>query len=251
MHEGPVSAQLGLGGWPSVAERVMVERDIALAEYEGGAIQLQHISAAESLPAIAAAKEKIKAGDCREGFSVTAEATPHHLCLTDEEVRSLDPGRFKMNPPLREESDRQALIDALNDGTLDCIATDHAPHAPEGKRVPFEQADFGVTGLEVAFAALHTELVLPGRVKLETLIERLTAGAEHFEVPRPTLAIGSEANIALCDLALEWTVDPEQRESRSANCWANGRRLTGRPVVTVAAGQVAYRLRSFSMGIAA
>ena len=250
VHEGPVSAELGLAGWPSVAERIMIERDIALAEYEGAAIQLQHVSAAESLPAIAAAKLRIAAGDAPEGFSVTAEATPHHLCLTDEEVRALDPSRFKMNPPLREESDRAALIAALRDGTLDCIATDHAPHAREDKQVPFEEAAFGVTGLEVAFAALHTELVLPGVIELALLIERLGAGAEHFEVPRSSLAPGSEANIAVCDLALEWTAGREGYESRSDNCWADGRKLTGRPVVTVAAGQVAYRLRSFSMGIA-
>ena len=250
MHEGPVSAELGLAGWPSVAERIMIERDIALAEYEGAAIQLQHVSAAESLPSIAQAKLKMAAGDAPEGFSVTAEATPHHLCLSDEEVRTLDPSRFKMNPPLREESDRLALIEALKDGTLDCIATDHAPHSAEDKQVPFEQAAFGVTGLEVAFAALHTQLVMPGVIGLDLLIDRLGAGAEHFEVPRSSLAPGSEANIALCDLTMEWTAGREGYESRSRNCWADGMKLTGRPVVTLAAGQVAYRLRSFSMGIA-
>lgn len=250
MHEGSVSAELGLAGWPTVAERIMIERDIALAEYEGGAIQLQHVSAAESLPAIAGAKMRMAAGDAADGFSVTAEATPHHLCLTDEEVRSLDPSRFKMNPPLREESDRQALIEALKDGTLDCIATDHAPHSAEEKQVPFEQAAFGVTGLEVAFAALHTDLVLPGTIDLGLLVERLGAGAEHFGVPRSSLSVGSEANIAVCDLGMEWVAGRDGYESRSNNCWADGRKLTGRPVVTVAAGQVAYRLRSFSMGIA-
>jgi dihydroorotase len=250
MHEGAVSAELGLAGWPSVAERVMVERDIALAEYEGGQIQLQHISAAESLEAIAAAKRRAAEGRVAEGTSITAEVTPHHLCLTDEEVRSLDATRFKMNPPLREEGDRQALIAALKDGTLDCIATDHAPHIAEDKRVPFERAAFGVTGLEVAFAALHTELVLPGLIGLDLLVEKLGAGGEFFGVPRSSLAPGSEANIALCDLEMEWTAGDEGYESRSSNCWADGRRLRGRPVVTVAAGQVAYRLRSFSLGIA-
>lgn len=250
MHEGTVSAQLGLTGWPSVAERIMVERDIALAEYEGGAVQIQHVSAAETLVAIAAAKQRLERGDGAEGTSITAEVTPHHLCLTDEEVRSLDAGRYKMNPPLRTEADRQALIEALRDGTIDCIATDHAPHSAEEKYVPFEQAAFGVTGLEVAFATLYTELVLPGLIGLDLLIDRLSVGGEPFGVSRASLAIGSPANIALCDLQTEWQVGEHGYESRSANCWADGRRLTGRPVVTIAAGQVAYRLRSFSMGIA-
>lgn len=250
MHEGAVSAVLGLGGWPSVAERIMVERDIALAEYEGGSIQIQHVSAAETVVAIAAAKERCRSGDVAEGTSITAEVTPHHLCLTDEDVRSLDAGRYKMNPPLRTEADRQALITALRDGTFDCIATDHAPHSAEEKEVPFEQAAFGVTGLEVAFAALYTELVMPGLIGLDLLIDRLGSGGEPFGLPRASLAIGSPANIALCDLEMEWLVGEHGYESRSTNCWADGRRLTGRPVVTVAAGQVAYRLRSFSMGIA-
>lgn len=250
MHEGAVSAQLGLAGWPSPAERVMVERDIALAEYEGGQIQLQHLSAAESVAAVAAAKERIARGDVAAETSITAEASPHHLCLTDEEVRSLDAERFKMNPPLREESDRQALIDGLRDGTIDCIATDHAPHSVEEKRVPFEEAAFGVTGLEVAFAALHTELVLPGLIGLDLLIDKLGAGGEAFGVPRASLAVGSTANIALCDLGLKWRAGENGYESRSSNCWADGRELTGRPVVTIADGQIAYRLRSFSLGIA-
>ncbi|HZK16004.1 MAG TPA: dihydroorotase [Solirubrobacterales bacterium] len=248
MHEGEVSAILGLAGIPAASERVQVERDIALAEFEGGRIHLQHLSCAESVAAVRAAKARIAAGETPEGFAVTAEATPHHLCLTDEAVRSLDPARFKMNPPLRSEADRQALLEGLRDGTVECVATDHAPHAPEDKQVPFEQAAMGVTGLEVAFAALHTELVLGGAIGLELLVDRLAGGAEPFGIARPSLAVGSEANVALCDLGMEWVPGAEGYESRSTNCWCDGRRLTGRPVVTLAAGRIAYRLRSFSVG---
>jgi len=243
MHEGPVSAALGLAGIPSVSESTMIARDAALAAYEGARIHVQHLSAAESVDAVRTAKAA--------GVRITCEASPHHLCLTDEAVRSLDPRRFKMNPPLRAEADRQALIEGLRDGTIDCVATDHAPHAAEEKEVPFEQAAMGVTGLETAFAALHSELVLPGTIELSLLVERLAGGAEPFGIERPTLAPGSEANIALCDLGAEWTVGEEGYESRSQNSWCAGLELTGRVLMTLAGGQVAYRLRSFSLGVAA
>lgn len=242
MHEGPVSAALGLTGIPSVSESTMIARDAALAGYEQGRIHVQHLSAAESVEAVRAAKAA--------GVQISCEASPHHLCLTDEELRSLDPRRFKMNPPLRSEADRQALIAGLRDGTIECIATDHAPHALEEKEVPFEQAAMGVTGLETAFAALHTELVLPGAIDLGLLIERLAGGAAPFDLERPTLEPGNEANIALCDLSAKWTVGEEGYESRSQNSWCAGRELTGRVLMTVAGGQVAYRLRSFSLGVA-
>ncbi|HEX5929076.1 MAG TPA: dihydroorotase [Solirubrobacterales bacterium] len=243
MHEGPVSAALGLAGVPSVSESTMIARDAALAAYEGARIHVQHLSAAESVEVVRAAKAA--------GVQISAEASPHHLCLTDEAVRSLDPRRHKMNPPLRAESDRQALIAALRDGTIECVATDHAPHQAEEKEVPFEQAAMGVTGLETAFAALHTELVLPGTIELGLLVERMAGGAAPFCIERPTLAPGSEANIALCDLSAEWTVGEDGYESRSQNSWCAGHTLTGRVMVTLAAGQVAYRLRSFSLGVAA
>jgi dihydroorotase len=243
MHEGPVSAVLGLEGIPSVSESTMIARDAALAGYEGGRIHVQHLSAAESVEAVRAAKAA--------GVQISCEASPHHLCLTDEEVRSLDPQRFKMNPPLRAEADRQALIEGLRDGTIECIATDHAPHAAEEKEVPFEQAAMGVTGLETAFAALHTELVMSGTIELGLLVERLAGGAAPFEVARPSLAPGSEANIALCDLSARWTVGEDGYESRSSNSWCAGKELTGRVLMTLAGGGVAYRLRSFSIGVAA
>jgi dihydroorotase len=243
MHEGPVSAALGVAGIPSVSESAMVARDCGLAGYEGARIHVQHLSAAESVEVVRVAKAA--------GVQISAEASPHHLCLTDEEVRSLDPHRFKMNPPVREERDRQALIDGLRDGTIECVATDHAPHQPEEKDVPFEQAAFGVTGLETAFAALNTELVLPGTVDLGLLVERMAGGAEPFGLPRPTISPGAEANVVLCDLGAEWTVGDDGYESRSTNSWCAGRTLTGRVLMTVAGGQVAYRLRSFSLGVAA
>ncbi len=243
MHEGAVSAALGLAGVPSISESTMIARDAGIARYEDARIHVQHLSAAESVEAVRAAKAA--------GVQISAEATPHHLCLTDEAVRSLDATRFKMNPPLRAEADRQALIEGLRDGTIECIATDHAPHAPEEKEVPFESAAMGVTGLETAFAAVHTDLVLPGVIELGLLVERLAGGAAPFGLQRPSLAVGSEANIALCDLGAEWVVGEQGYESRSQNSWCGGRTLTGRVLLTVAAGRVAFRLRSFSLGVAA
>ena len=174
-HEGAVSAELGIGPYPSTAESVMVERDLALAESEGRPIHLMHLSARES---VAALEHALAAG-----VSATGEVTPHHLVLTDEAVRSLDPNT-KMNPPLRSADDREALRDALRRGAISCIATDHAPHARHEKDVPFEEAPFGVTGLETAFAALHTHLVVPGVLTLETLLERMSAWPRPRVRPR-------------------------------------------------------------------
>jgi dihydroorotase len=241
MHEGEVSALLGMEGVPAVSESTMIARDAALAAYEGARIHVQHLSASESVEVVAAAKQA--------GLAITCEATPHHLTLTDETVRSLD-ARFKMNPPLRSERDRMALIEAVRSGLIDCIATDHAPHSPEEKEVPFEQAAMGVTGLETAFAAIHTELVVPGLLDLATVVDRMSAGAAAFGFALPGLAPGDEANVALLDLEEEWEPGADGWESRSANSCFAGRRLTGRPLMTVVAGQVAYRQRSFAMGVA-
>jgi dihydroorotase len=242
MHEGAVSAALGMAGIPSVSESTMIARDAAIASYESGRIHVQHLSARESVEAVRAAKAA--------GVRISCEVTPHHLTLTDELVRSLD-ARFKMNPPLRTQHDRDALIEALRDGTIDCIAADHAPHAANEKEVPFEQAAMGVTGLETAFSILYTDLVLPGTIELGLVVEKLAAGADTFDLDRPSLAPGSEANVALCDLEAEWTVGEDGYESRSSNaCW-DGQRLHGRALMTLAAGQIAYRLRSFSLGVAA
>jgi dihydroorotase len=239
MHEGEVSAHLGLAGIPSVSESTMVGRDCALAEYEDGRIHVQHVSARQTLELI----ERAKAA----GVKVTAEATPHHLLLTDEVVRSLDTN-FKMNPPLRTEADRQALIEGLRSGAIDCVGTDHAPHAREEKEQPFEAAPMGVTGLETAFSALYTGLVEPGTIPLELLVERMTAGGEPFGLRVPSLATGSPADACLVDLDAEWEVGEPGYESRSANCAFHGRRLTGRVRMTIAGGAVAYRERSFALG---
>jgi dihydroorotase len=242
MHEGVVSAALGLAGIPSVSESTMIARDAALAAYEEGRIHVLHLSARESVAAVARAKEK--------GVRISAEVTPHHLTLTDEAVRSLD-ARFKMNPPLRSEEDRVAMIEGLRSGVIDCVATDHAPHALEEKEVPFEEAAMGVTGLETAFAVLHTDLVLPGVIELELLVERMTAGAGLYGFDVPTLRPGNEANVVLVDPEADWEAGAEGWESRSENSCFAGRRLRGRVLMTVAAGQVAYRQRSFAMGVAA
>ena len=242
MHEGEVSAALGLAGIPSVSESTMIARDASLAGYEGARIHVQHLSARSSVEAIAAAKSA--------GVAVSCEVSPHHLTLTDEAVRSLD-AAFKMNPPLRSDDDRGALIDGLREGTIDCVATDHAPHALEDKEVPFEQAAMGVTGLETAFAVLHTDLVLPGVIELPLLIDRMTAGGAPFGIEAPSLANGSPANVALIDPQLKWTVGEDGYESRSANSCFAGRELTGRVLMTIAAGRVAYRQRTFAIGAAA
>ena len=232
MHEGVVSAELGFGGYPSVGESVMVERDLSLAAYEGQPIHLMHLSARESVEHLQRARLR--------GVGASGEVTPHHLCLTDEAVRSLDPN-VKMNPPLRGEEDRAALIDALRDGSIAAIATDHAPHSPEEKDVPFEAAPFGVTGLETAFAALYSYLVIPGALRLETLLERLSAGpASIFGLDRPRLAVGARANLVLIDLDARWRVKSTTFKSRSANSWLLGKRLHGKVRMTVAAGRVVH-----------
>jgi dihydroorotase len=241
MHEGAVSALLGLAGIPSISESTMVTRDAAIAAYEGGRIHVQHVSAAESVEAMAAAKAA--------GVQVTAEATPHHLTLTEEDVRSLDTA-MKFNPPARAESDRQAILTGLRDGTIDCIATDHAPHAPHEKEVPFEEAPMGTTGLETAFAALNTLLVAPGVLPLDLVIERLTAGGALLGLPTPLIAPGEPANLALVDLDHTWAPVEAGYESRSENCCYHERELRGRVLMTVAAGAVAYRERSFALSAA-
>jgi dihydroorotase len=232
VHEGRVAAELGFAGYPSVAESVAVERDLALAAYEQQPIHVLHLSAAESVQALRRARAA--------GVPASGEATPHHLCLTDEAVRSLDPN-VKMNPPLRADEDRAALLEALRDGTIEAVATDHAPHAAHEKEVPFEAAPFGVTGLETSFAALNTHLVRPGLLTLGTLLQRMSAGpAQIFGIERPRIAPGATANLVLLDLEREWRVGDEPFRSRSRNSWLLGQTLTGRVVLTVAGGAVAF-----------
>jgi dihydroorotase len=236
MHEGEVSARLGLAGIPSISESTLIARDASLAGYEDGRIHIQHLSARESVDAIAQAKAR--------GVKITAEASPHHLTLTHEALLERLDTRLKMNPPLRSEDDRRALIAGLLDGTIDCIATDHAPHAREEKEVPFEEAPMGTTGLETAFAAVYTELVVPGVLPLELVVDKLSAGAALVELPLPAIRRGEGANFCLLDLEAEYEVGEAGYESRSENCCFAGRRLRGRVLLTLAGGAVAYRERA-------
>jgi len=232
MHEGEVSAELGFAGYPSVAESLMVERDLALAAYEGQPLHLMHLSARESVAALEAA--------CAAGVQASGEVTPHHLCLTDEAVRTLD-ANLKMNPPLRAAADRTALIEALRSGTIQAVATDHAPHARHEKDVPFEAAPFGVTGLETAFAALYTNLVEPGLIPLEVLLERMSAGpARAYGLEAPRIAVGAAANLVLLDLRASWKVTEQVFRSRSINSWLLGRTLNGQVKATVADGRLVF-----------
>ena len=241
MHEGIVSTQIGLEGVPSISESTMIARDALIAEHERARVHFQHLSARGSVEMLAAARAR--------GANVSGEVTPHHLLLTDEHVRSLDTS-LKVNPPLRTEDDRQALIEALRDGTIECIATDHAPHSREEKDVPFEIAPSGSTGLESAFAALHTQLVLPGILTLSVLLERLTAGARLLGLPVPTIEVGAPANVCLIDLDARWRIGESGYESRSANCAFAGVEVSGRVLLTLAGGVVAYRERAFSLSAA-
>jgi dihydroorotase len=231
MHEGSVSALLGLAGIPSVSESTMIARDAALARYEDARVHFQHLSAAESVEALAAGRAA--------GARVTAEVSPHHLTLTDEAVRSLDTS-LKMNPPLRAEPDRQALIAALREGTIDCIATDHAPHATYEKEVPWEEAPMGTTGLETAWAAIHTELVLPGLLPLARAVDAMSRGAATLDLPLPAIRLDAPADLVLVDLEASWEVGAEPYASRSANCCFHGRTFQGRVETTLAAGRVVF-----------
>jgi dihydroorotase len=233
-HAGVVAAELGLGGWPSLGESLMVARDLDLAGETEQAVHLMHLSARESVDHLRRAHAA--------GTHATAEATPHHLCLTDEAIRTLD-ANMKMNPPLRTEDDRAALLEALRDGTIAAIATDHAPHSPEEKDVPFEAAPFGVTGLETSFASLFTYLIEPGVLSLETVLERMSAGpAAIFGLDRPRIAVGAQANLTLIDTAASWRVKVERFQSRSQNSWLLGKRLRSRIKLTIAAGRVVHEL---------
>jgi dihydroorotase len=238
MHEGAVSAALGIAGIPTVAESTMLARDAALAGYEGARVHFQHLSCVASVEAVADAKAR--------GWRVSAEVSPHHLLLTEQDVRGMDT-RMKMHPPLATEADRLALIEGLRSGTIDCVATDHAPHARDEKEVPFEQAPMGSTGLETAFAALYTGLVLPGIIDLALLVERMTAAAALFELPTASIATGEKANLVLVDLDATWVAGEHGWESRSENCCFAGRKLQGRVLLTLAAGAVAHRDRALSL----
>jgi dihydroorotase len=232
MHEGPASARLGLTGIPALCESLDVARAVDIAAYEDARVHVCHVSAAQSLEALARAKAA--------GVRVTAEVTPHHLALVDEQVASFDP-HFKMNPPLRAEHDRKALVEALKSGLVDCVATDHAPHAAEEKDMPFEEAPFGVVGLETAFSVLYGALVTTGELPLATLVTRMSAAPARIAgLVAPSLAPGATADFCLVDPQAVWTVRAHDLRSRSHNSPWLGRELTGKVRLTVAAGRLVW-----------
>jgi dihydroorotase len=232
MHEGIVSTRLGLKGIPAAAEEIMVARDILLAEHTGGHIHLCHMSTRGSVELIRRAKDK--------NIRVTAEACPHHFTLTHESCEGYDTNA-KMNPPLREPEDREAIRQALRDGTIDTICTDHAPHHYDTKERAFDDAPNGIIGLETALGLAVTELVETGLVTISQLIERMsTRPAKIFNLQGGTLAPGSPADVLIADPKARWEVDPTTFFSKSRNTPFGGRQLTGRPEVTIVRGQVVY-----------
>jgi dihydroorotase len=232
MHEGIVSTRLGLKGIPAAAEEIMVARDILLAEHTGGHIHLCHMSTRGSVELIRRAKDK--------NIRVTAEACPHHFTLTHESCEGYDTNA-KMNPPLREPEDREAIRQALRDGTIDTICTDHAPHHYDTKERAFDDAPNGIIGLETALGLAITELVETGLVTIPQLIERMsTRPAKIFSLQGGTLAPGSPADVLIADPKARWAVDPTTFFSKSRNTPFGGRQLTGRPEVTIVRGQVVF-----------
>jgi dihydroorotase len=248
MHEGEVALRLGLKGIPRISETAIVLRDCALSLATGGRLHVCHVSNSESVEAVRHFKSR--------GAPVTAEVSPHHLLFTHERIGEYDT-HAKMKPPLCEESDRQALIEALEDGTIDCIATDHAPHAPALKADTFDHAPFGIIGMETAFASLHTVFVTTGRWSLAFLIEKMTAAParvmarEAGENPWGTLRVGAEADVVLLDVEQEYEMSLEHLGSRSRNCPWLGQRLRGRAVCTMVGGRVIHVEADRIAGVAA
>jgi dihydroorotase len=233
MNEGKVSAHLGVAGIPNAAEAVMVERDIILAELTGGQYHVLHISTAEAIDAVRRAKKK--------GLRVTAEAAPHHFVLTDEAV--MEYRTFsKMNPPLRAEKDRLAVIEGLRDGTIDAIATDHAPHDQESKRVPLSSASFGIVGLETMLP-LSLSLYHKGIMPLRDVIAAMTyKPADIIHVASGRLKKGARADLTLIDLDIPWLLDPKQFQSKSLNSPFDDWPVQGRAIRTIVGGETVFRL---------
>ncbi len=232
MNEGPTAVRLGIRGIPSAAESVMVRRDVELAELTGGRLHLAHLSCAASLEALRDAK--------RRGLAVTGETCPHNWTLTDDAVAEWGTAA-KMNPPLRSVADRAAVIAGIADGTIDCLATDHAPHTADDKRQPFEAAPFGIVGLETAVALTITHLVEPGHIDLRRAIELWSdAPRRVFGLPPVTLEPGTPADLTLIDPAAEWVVDPGRFLSKGRNTPFAGTRLRGRVRLTVCGGRVTH-----------
>jgi dihydroorotase len=236
MHEGIISTRLGLKGIPAAAEEIMVARDILLAELTGGHVHLCHMSTRGSVDLIRRAKDM--------GLKVTAEACPHHFALTHESCLGYNTNA-KMNPPLREDLDREAIRQGLKDGTIDVIATDHAPHHYDAKEREFDDAPNGIIGLETAFGLAMAELVNTGLLSLPDLLLRMsTTPARTFNLPGGTLATGAPADVVVLDPAVRWVVKPEAFFSKSRNTPFAGRTLTGRADLTIVRGMVAFQRTS-------
>jgi len=232
MNEGVVSTELGVPGAPAAAEDIMVARDILLAELTGAHVHIAHLSTAGAVRLVRDAKAR--------GVRVTAEVTPHHLLLTEDAVRTFD-ANAKMNPPLRSKRDTEAVLEGLVDGTIDCIATDHAPHALSEKEGEFDRAAFGIVGLETAVGLLMDRLVRPGALPLATLVARLSRDpARLLNLPGGSLAAGAPADLTLLDPEARWTIDASKFVSKSRNTPFGGWTVTGRPWKTIVGGRVAW-----------
>ncbi|PYQ16941.1 MAG: dihydroorotase [Acidobacteria bacterium] len=237
MNEGPVATLLGLRGTPAAAEAMVVERDVLLAELTGGRLHVAHLSTA-------GAADAVRRGKAR-GVRVSAEVTPHHLLLTDQAVKDSDyDASTKMNPPLRSEADRRAVLEALRDGTIDAIATDHAPHTIDDKQVEYEEAAFGVVGLETAVGLGLDRLVAPGLLSLPQLVALFSSGpARVLGLPGGTLAPGSPADVTILDLTRRRKVDPTRFHSKGRNTPFTGWTLKGAAVMTIVGGRVVWQDR--------
>ncbi len=234
MHAGSVSARLGLAGIPSTAEEIIVSRDIMLARMTGSKIHIAHTSTAGAV-------ELIRQGK-RNGVRVSAEVTPHHLALTDEAVATFDPS-FKMAPPLRTADDVAALKEGLRDGSIDCIASDHAPHEQEEKELEFALAPFGVIGLESTLPIVIRELILADVLSWPELVAKMTINpARILDIDRGTLSTGAIGDVTVIDPELSWTIDASEFASKSRNCPFNGQTVRGRAVMTMVGGDIKYRL---------
>ncbi|MCI0464661.1 MAG: dihydroorotase [Gemmataceae bacterium] len=230
MNEGFESMRLGLRGMPAAAEEVMIHRDIELAALTGGRLHILHVSTAGGVELIRRGKQR--------GVRVSGEACPHHITLTDRCLRTFD-SNYKMAPPLRTEADVHALIEGLKDGTLEVIATDHAPHAPEKKMRELDQAPNGIIGLETLLPVCVRALIEPGHLTWPQLIEKLTVNpARVLSIDRGTLRPGAEADVTIIDPAAEWTIDPEQFRSKSRNCPFAGWKVRGRAWGVIVGGEV-------------